>query len=99
MANEKKTKDLFLNYRGKPLVRNKNTIYFGYMSEPYVAMLTIVSTDKQDDLDVANNVIIQIMSTDTTIDPSKVVVKRGEAKGIYEALHLSDLWLAKQLSQ
>lgn len=42
---EKETKD-FLTYKGKPLVRNGNTLYYGHMSDDFVIMLTIGSTKK-----------------------------------------------------
>ena len=29
----------FYTYKGYPLVRNKNTIYYGYMSDPFVIMM------------------------------------------------------------
>ncbi len=38
-------KEQALTFKGKPLVRNGNTIYYGFMSDPYVAMLQILSTD------------------------------------------------------
>ena len=37
-------KSEFLMYKGRPLVRNGKTIYYGYMSDPYVAILQITST-------------------------------------------------------
>ena len=32
----------FFMYRGYPLVRKGNEIYYGYMSEPFVVMMQIV---------------------------------------------------------
>ena len=29
----------FMTYRGYPLVRKENDLYFGYMSDPFVVML------------------------------------------------------------
>ena len=34
----------FLTYKGRPLVRGGNTIYYGNMSDEYVCMLQILST-------------------------------------------------------
>ena len=39
MANEKE----FLTYKGRPLVRKGNEIYYGDMSEKYVILLQIMS--------------------------------------------------------
>ena len=40
----KKKGDQFLTYRGKPLVRCGNTIYYGNMTDPYVLYLQITTT-------------------------------------------------------
>ena len=36
-------KNDFLTYKGRPLVRNGNTIYYGNMTDDYVIMLQINS--------------------------------------------------------
>ena len=38
-----KEKQDFLTYKGKPLVRNGDTIYYGNMSDDYVIMMRITS--------------------------------------------------------
>ena len=40
------TEQEFFTYKGLPLVRKDNTIYYGNMSDKYVAMLTVLSTHK-----------------------------------------------------
>ena len=37
----------FLMYKGKPLVRCADTLYYGNMSDKYVVMLRVLSTRKQ----------------------------------------------------
>ena len=37
----------FLNYKGRPLVRGGNTIYYGNMSDEYVCVLQILSTKEE----------------------------------------------------
>ena len=37
-------KHSFLMYKGRPLVRNGKTLYYGYMSDPYVVIMQITST-------------------------------------------------------
>ena len=49
MASEK----LPLSYKGRPLRRKDNLIYYGTMAEKYIIMLQVLSTMKVDDLDVA----------------------------------------------
>ena len=43
----------YLTYKGKPLVRCKDTIYYGNMSDEYVIKLDIIESEKSGDIDVA----------------------------------------------
>ena len=46
----------FYTYKGYPLVRNKNTIYYGYMSDPFVIMMQIMSTKNENGNEIADKV-------------------------------------------
>jgi hypothetical protein len=87
----------FLTYKGRPLVRKGNTLYYGFMYEPYVAMLTINSTKQEQDLEMADKVTIQIMSTDPSTNPADIIVKRGEKNGLYQAMDIASIWLERYL--
>ncbi|MBQ4153288.1 MAG: hypothetical protein IJD11_02935 [Oscillospiraceae bacterium] len=93
----KKMAQEFFSYKGKPLVRKGDTVYYGDMSDPYVVMLNIQGTEKKFDMDMAGNVTIQLMATDPTINPLESIIKRGEKKGFYPALELADIWLQRAL--
>ena len=41
-------------YKGRPLVRKGNTLYYGSMAEPFVIMMQLTSTKKVKELEVAN---------------------------------------------
>ncbi len=90
---EKKTK--FFTYKGLPLVRCKNTIYYGDMSSDYVAMLQILSTKKVGDLEVADRIRVQMISTDETQNPVERIVKTSEKDGLYNALDIAQIWLQR----
>ena len=38
----------FFTYKGYPLVRNGNQIYYGYMADPYVIWIQILGTTKNE---------------------------------------------------
>ena len=59
----KKKGDQFLTYRGKPLVRSGNMIYYGNMNDPYVIMIQIMSKKTQGDIEVPDRVLIQLLNT------------------------------------
>lgn len=95
--DEKQLAEEFFSYKGKPLVRKGDTIYYGDMSDDFVVMLSIHNTEKKFDLDMAGDVTVQLMATDPTINPLESIVKRGEKKGFYPALELADIWLERAL--
>lgn len=85
----------FFKYKGLPLVRNGNVIYFGNMSDDYVVMLTILGTEKKGDLDVANKVRVQLISTDPNASATELIAKTSERNGLYDALDVGSIWLER----
>lgn len=90
MAEEKKA---FFTYKGVPLVRKGNNIYFGNMYDEFVVMIEILSTEKVGGIDVANKVRIRKVATDSTLPPNKQIVKVAEKSSLYEALDFACAWL------
>ncbi len=89
-----------LMYKGRPLVRNGNTIYYGFMDEPVVAVLTIMSTKEFNGEEIADNVMVQLVKTDPTIIKIKEkIVKKAESKGLYSALDVGSIWLERELKK
>ena len=93
MAEKKKD---FLTYKGRPLVRNGNTIYYGNMTDDYVIMMQINSSKEFGDLDLASKVSIQLIDTDVSI--KEKIVKSSEKKGLYAAMDIADIWLTRALN-
>lgn len=83
----------FFEYKGYPLVRSGNTIYYGRMSDETVAMLQIQSSHKVKNLDVADKVKVTLMSTDTTKNAAEMIIKNCERSSLYEALDVANIWL------
>ena len=98
MANEENT-NKFLEYRGKPLVRNGNTIYYGKMSDPFVIILQITGTKTVQDMEVADRVLIQLVSTDPDCRPRDRIIKKSEKKGLYNAMDIATIWLERALEK
>lgn len=46
-------------------------------------------------MNVADRITIQILATDPTTPPAKMIAKRGEANGLYEAIDTASVWLDK----
>ena len=62
-----------LTYKGKPLVRKDNELYYGRMTDPYVLYLQILTTTPVGDQQVADKVHLMLLSTDTTKAPQERV--------------------------
>ncbi|MBE6828275.1 MAG: hypothetical protein E7514_06655 [Ruminococcaceae bacterium] len=93
---EKKQK--YLTYKGKPLVRQGNTIYYGNMSDDYIIMMQINSSKEFGDLDLASKVSIQLVNTDPDASIKEKIVKTSEKKGLYAAMDIAEIWLTRALN-
>ena len=91
-------KNKFLTYKGKPLVRNGNTLYYGDASEKYVIMMQILATKPVGDVEVASKVSIQLINTDPDVSMREKIVKSSEKKGLYAALDIAEVWLSRALA-
>lgn len=89
----------FLMYKGRPLVRSGKTIYYGYMSEPYVLILQITSTREIKGVEVADRVVVQLVSTDPDVRPRDKIIKKAERKGLYNAMDIGAIWLERELKE
>lgn len=94
MASEK----IPLSYKGHPLRRKDNLIYYGTMAEKYIIMLQILDTKKVDDLDVATKVAVQLQLTDPVLKSRDRVVKKTEKDSLYTAMDVATVWLDRALS-
>ena len=84
-----------LLYKGLPLRRKDNLIYYGRMSDKYIVMQQILDTEPVQDLSLAKRVSVQLQLTDPDIRSRNRVVKKGEKDGIYTALDLGAVWLER----
>ena len=87
-----------LSYKGHPLRRKDNLIYFGTMAEKYIVMMQILSTKKVNDLDVADRVSVQLQLTDPELKSRDRVVKKSEKDSLYAAMDVACVWLERALS-
>ena len=94
MASEK----IPLSYKGHPLRRKDNLIYYGTMAEKYIIMLQILSQKKDQDLDVATKVSVQLQLTDPDLKSRDRVVKKTEKDSLYTAMDVATVWLDRALS-
>ncbi len=97
--NESNDTPQFPTYKGKPLVRCGDVIYYGSMQDKYVVRLEIKSKKKVQDIDIADRVTIQLMYTDQNIRSRKQIIKSSEKNGLYLAMDIADAWLTRALAE
>lgn len=94
MAEEK----IPLSYKGHPLRRKDNLIYYGSMADKYIIMLQVMETKKVDDLDVATKVAVQLQLTDPDLKSRDRVVKKTEKDSLYAAMDVASVWLERMFN-
>lgn len=97
MADEKKS--TVLEYKGHPLRRKDNLIYYGSMSDKYIIMMQILDTKKIKDMDVATKVSVQLQLTDPDLKSRDRVVKKSEKDSLYSAMDVAAVWLDRALAR
>ncbi len=96
MADEKKAEGLV--YKNHPLRRIDNLIYYGSMADKYIVMLQILDSKKEQDLDVATRVSVQLQLTDPELKSRDRVVKKSEKDSLYAAFDVGSVWLERALA-
>lgn len=83
-------------YKGRPIVRCGDTMYYGRMGDPFVVMLQVKSHKDFKDLSLSDTISVQMMATDLTLPPQKLMVKRTDKQGLYQALDIAAIWLDRE---
>lgn len=88
-------KTSFFTYKGLPLVRKGNELYYGNMCDEFVINMKILETKDVDGMKVASKVKVIKMATAKDLPFDKVFVKNTEKSSLYEALDIACAWLGK----
>lgn len=93
-AKKKKT----LTYNGKPILRCGNRIYYGNLEDKLILVLDITKTKKVKDLEVATEVLVQIMDNTGELGKGQVF-RKATRDDLYKALDIGEWWLKDALKQ
>ena len=92
------SEEKILTYKGHPLMRKDNLIYYGSMADSHIIMLQVLESKKQGDVDVATRVSVQLQLTDPAAKSRDRIVKKSEKPGLYAALDVGCVWLERALA-
>jgi hypothetical protein len=98
VATTIKDKKKGLEYKGHPLRRKDNLIYYGSMADKYIIMLQVTETKQLEDLNVATRIIVQLQYTDPDLKSRDRVVKKSEKNSFFEAIDVAAVWLERALA-
>lgn len=87
-----------LTYKGHPLMRKDNLIYYGSMADSHIVMMQVLESKKVQDMDIATRVSVQLQLTDPAVKSRDRVVKKSEKAGLYTALDVGCVWLERALA-
>lgn len=88
----------FSTYKGKPLVRCGDELYYGNMTDEFVIHLIIKSKKEVNGVEVADKVTVQLLATDPNLSPRRQIVKSSEKEGLFVAMDIGDAWLERALA-
>ena len=66
--------DKILTYKGHPLMRKDNLIYYGSMADSHIIMMQVLESKKQNDVDIATRVSVQLQLTDPAAKSREEVI-------------------------
>jgi len=98
MSTATKGKSKTLEYKGHPLRRKDNLIYYGSMTDKYIVMLQVTETKPLEDLNLASRIQVQLQYTDPDLKSRDRVVKKSEKTSFYEAMDVAAVWLDRALT-
>ena len=87
-----------LMYKGHPLMRKDNLVYYGSMADSHIVMLQVLETKKVNNVDIATRVSVQLQLTDPAAKSRARIVKKSEKPGFYTALDVGCVWLERALA-
>ena len=96
MANENVQ---FIEYKGKALVRQGDSICYGNMSDKHILSLMIMAYRNVGGKELPAKVLIQVLSTDPTKSFAERIVKQGDKDSLFDAIDIGMIWLDRANAQ
>ena len=80
----------FLEYKGRPLVRQGDDIYYGDMSDNYYIYMMIMDEVEKDNCTVPSKILVQLLDSNT-----KSPKEQKMLTGFKDAFEFADAWLER----
>ena len=80
----------FLEYKGRPLVRQGDDIYYGDLYDKYYIFMMVMTDKKIGEETVPDMVMVQLLDSNTKIPKEQKTIK-----GLVDAFEYADAWLTR----
>ena len=87
-----------LMYKGHPLMRKENIIYYGSMEDRYIIMMQILESNEVKGMPVAKRVSVQLQQTNPNVRMKERIVKKTEKNSLWAAMDIASIWLGRALN-
>lgn len=83
----------FLTYKGRPLVRSGNVVFYGNLNDKYVVMMQILGESPDGDVMKSTRISVELQSNDPAAKPNERVIQKTEKKTMADAMEIATIWL------
>ncbi len=87
-----------LTYNGKPIMKCGNRVYYGNLEDKLILVLDITKTKNVNGLEVADEVLVQVMDNTGELGKGQVF-RKATRENLYKALDIGEWWLKDALKQ
>ena len=85
----------YLEYKGRPLVREETTICYGNMTDKCILILEIMTFKDEGGKKLPDTILLQVVDPKNQMD----IKRQGTKQGLYEAFELGVSWLEQELAK
>ena len=86
----------FVTYKGYPLLRKDDEIYFGNSTDEYYVRIQILHKKNINGLDIADKIAIYKVSNNESLNIMEAIIRKSEKYSLYDALDLAVAWLNRK---
>jgi len=88
----------YLTYMGKPLVRAKDTIYYGDPTDSCIIEMKVLDNKTVGGKEIPNRISVMLVSTDI-LSGRPQIFNKTERTGLYNAMDVASIWLQRKLKE
>ena len=85
----------FLSYKGRPLVRSGNVIFYGNLNDKNVVMMQILASSPDGDIEKSTRISVELQNNDPEAKPNERVIQKTEKKSMADAMEIATIWLER----